>query len=114
MEGDTQRMWMSITRCYCSFLAHTQSQQKRECRGRKPFAGARGVLAPPPLGLSLIFRVSRRGSAGGASPLPEREVSSLLLLFSPPQTANSAHTTTMAIHTEKLKKLMKRGMKAWQ
>ena len=31
------------------YVAHTQSQQERECRGRKPFAGARGVLAPPPL-----------------------------------------------------------------
>jgi hypothetical protein len=58
----------------------------------------------------LILRVSKRGSAEGASPLPEREVSSLLLLFSPPQAANRAHATTLAINTEMLTNVIKRCM----
>jgi hypothetical protein len=57
----------------------------------------------------LILRVSKRGSAEGASPLPEREVSSLLL-FSPPQAANRAHATTLAINTEMLTNVIKRCM----
>jgi len=42
-----------------------------------------------------MYWFSKRGSAEGASPLPEREVSSLLLLFSSPQATTREKATAL-------------------